>query len=840
MKAPALVPSPAVLRYLASRGETTVIEAGVEVLQTPDGPVEALGRVVVGVERTTFFPAGPALGTEEHCRRLAHLVLGPLSGDYLVFLDSQGRAPDTPWRILSRPGLRRRFHLTLLLAEAAGRLQSAEGIDGVLSEALGQVVRIGPTGLNVLDDAMIQVARPCPEVPTLAAAARALGLFLGASQLIPGGFRILGGRLPLFEYQTSAGPLWLRAGEVARQALLRPEEGSVLAGAARVVGLISRDPFNYPSDPMLRWLEWPRPAEPPRSQDGGLAAELARGRRQALLDGGEIGDGPEIVRVWRCSACGSLHSDTQTLPEGALQLESARLKLRRAVEAAAREQPCSCGALLAQRRLHYALYGHFLVWPGIDIRLEIERLADGRLVESWGCSEPAATHRCLPGEASSEVLQQALDRQDSLATCWVGLMQKASASGQAEAAPAGRLAWLAVLPPGPPDEVARRLDDLLAPVRGWSCRVVTLSAAPSGCRNWAGDFVSRLEEGTLAGVALVDWPGFLETARQALREEGLEPRSDPSRPQQLLIPDQCCWTSLALDQVLDQGLRAGLYPEEIALGAVRQARHRLWQMHSAVALVERLVPEGRLEMEPERRLLRVRLPDREPVELNLEEILASREGVERYLRFALCPEVPTLETCRCGEPSHLAVRVRSASWLASLPADRAGNLARRLVQGAPQLYVRECPHHVVYLQVPDLARAGLSPEVLEALVERDLDRTGGRFRVLVLADLMCWAVAFIGPEAASLASHPGLLAGACEAASLGIPERIAVAALDLNLLVACQPDAPLELLEVLVQQARARLLQDPGPGGEVGLRLQLSRSAPRGRLAIEAIEDVLV
>ncbi len=843
MKTPALRPSLEVLRYLAGRGETAVVEAGAEVLQTPDGPVEALGRVVVGDERTTFFPAAADLGTEEPSRRLAHLVLGPLSGDYLVFLDSQGRALDTPWRTLSRPGLRRRFHLSVFLAEAVGRLRNAEGIGAVLSEALGQEVRTGPTGLNALDDVMVRVARPRPEVPTLAAAARALGLFLGASSLSPGGFRILDGRLPVFEYPTPVGPLWLRAGEVARQALLHPEEGSVLAGAARVVGLVLRDPFTFPSDPVCRWLEWPRPEPAPRSRDGLRASERARGLRQARLDGGRLGGQPEIIRVWRCPSCKEFHSDSQDLPVGALQLESARLRLRRAVDAASREESCSCGGLLVQRRLHHALYAQFLAWPGVDLRLEIERLVDGRLVESWGCSQPAASHRCLPGEASSDLLEQTLDRHDSLATCWLRLMHRAAASGLAEAAPAGSLAWLVVVPPGRPDRVARRLGELLGPLRYGSCRVITLSSTPPGAsgtyRAWAGDFVVRLEEGTLGGVALVDWSGFQESVRQALRQIGLEPHPDPERPGRWLVPDPRYWVHLDLTSLLDRGLWGGWYPEEVALGAARQVQEHLSQVQAALDLARRLAPQARQELEPERGRLRICPTPGEPVDLHLDRVLASREGVERCLRFALCPEVPGLEMCRCGEPAHLAVKLRSPSWLASLPADAAAGLACRAVAGPPQVYVRECPHHSVPLQRADLVREGLSEGPLEACVERDLDRTGGRFRALVLAEEGRWAAAFLGPDAASMVCNPGLVAGACEAASLGMPERVRVQVLDLNLLVVSPPDFPATRLDGLIRRAREALSEDPGPEGPVDFCADLHRTAPRGRLTLEGLEEVL-
>jgi len=820
------------------------MEAGSEELSTPDGPLQALGRVLLGGERATLLSAGPEVGTAEYARRLAHLMLGPLSGDTLLFLDELGRTVETPLRALSRPGLRRRFHFSLIIAEGAGLLKDASSIDSVMSEALGREVRTNPTGLNALDDEMTALARAQPELPTLNSAARALGLFLGASLMLPGGSRILDEDLPVFEYRTSVGPLRLRAGEVAREVLLRPEGGGLLAEAARTVGLLARDPLAFPPEGMLAWIEWATPTEPTPDGEGRQAAEMARARRLALLDRGELEDLPELSRIWKCPRCGRLHQEVQALPASGLFLERDRLQARRIVAVSSREVACPCGAMLSQKLLQHAMFARFLAWPGVDVRVEVERWPDGRLVESWSLNEPAGLARFLPGKPSVGLLQEVLGRRDSLCSLWLDLLARASRSGQAEAAPAGELAWLVVLPEGEPEATADRLRSLLAPLRGWTTRSIPIVGEKSdgkpSFRAWAGAFSARLEGGRLGAVTLVDWPGYVERVRQALRTEGLVHESDPQCSERLLLHEHHSWAAMDLASTLEEGVRIGLHPEEVAVGAVRHARRTLHQVRAAADLAEALVPQGHVEVEPGRRRLCVRQPGGDLVELSLDAVLAAPEGPERYLRFHLGPESPSLETCRCGEPAHLAVKVRGKAWFAALPAGRAERLARRPTQTPAQVFVRECPDHLVYLDWSDLERGGVAREDLENLLERDLDRTGGRFHVLALADPTHWAVAFVGRDAASLACHPGLLAGVCEAASLGIPESVEVAAPDVNLLLAGRPDIPAPLLARLGERALQRLKEGPGAGGALGWISRLERSAPRGRFLIEGIEDLPV
>jgi hypothetical protein len=844
MKVGRLVPTPEVSRFLASLGEAWIVEAGSEVLSTPDGPLQPLARVLLGGERVTLLSAGPEVGTAGYARRLAHLVLGPLCGDTLLFLDELGRTVETPLRALSRPGVRRRFHFSLVLAEGAGRLQDASSIEEVMSEALGREVRCNPTGLNALDDEMMALARAQPEMPTLPAAARALGLFLGASLMLPGGSRILEEGLPVFEFQTRTGPLRLRAGEVAREVLLRPEGGGMLADAARTLGLLARDPSAFPTEAMLAWIEWATPAGSAPDGEGREAAEMARGRRLALMDRGELEDLPELSRIWKCAGCGRLHQEVQVLPASGLFLERDRLAARRLVAASSRQVPCRCGGMLAQTSLQHAMFARFLDWPGVDLRIELQRWPDGRLVESWSLNEPAGASRSLPGRPSVEALHGVLGRRDSLSSLWLELLARASRSGQAEAAPAGELTWLVALPGGVPEATAHRLEELLAPIRGWTTRSVSIvgenSEVNSSFRTWAGEFSARLEGGRMGGLALVDWPGYVERVRQALGAEGLVHEPDDQCPERLLLHEHHSWAALDLARTLEEGIRIGLHPEEVAVGSVRRARHTLHEVRAAADLAEKLVPQGEVEVEPRRRRLCVRHPGGDLVELSLDAVLASPEGAERSLRFHLGPESTSLETCRCGAPAHLAVKVRGASWLSGLPAGRAQSLARRSIPGPAQVLVRECPDHLVYLDWSDLERHGVAREDLESLLERDLDRTGGCFQVLALADTTHWAVAFVGRDAASLACHPGLLAGVCEAASLGIPERVEVAAPDVNLLVAGQPGIPAPLLARLGETALRRLKEGPGAGGEVGWICCLDRSAPRGRFLIEGIEDLRV
>lgn len=835
--------SPTASVYLLGLEETFEVVGGAEVLQTPHGPIEAAGRLVVGGERRTLFHACPELGTEAYCLRLAHLALGPLADDYLVFLDPRGRPVDTPLRALAPAGARRRFHLMLLLAEALGKLDRPEHLEAVMSEALGQRIRTTPDGLYTLDDAMNVLARPHPDLPTLPSAARAVGLFLGVCLQLPHGYEILGGRVPIFEYRTSSGILRLRAGEVAREALLQPDRASMLVETLRGANSLVRDPWSYPPDPLLRWLEWAPEAELPRSADGREAAALARDRRQATLDAGDVDDSPEVARAWRCAGCGRLHMDLQTLRDAApVHLDEARLRLRRAVDSAAKGVPCRCGAMLPQRGLQFAHYAHSLAWPGVDLRLEIERLEDGRLVESWGRSEPAGELAPLPGEPSSQTLQEALGRRYSLAAPWVELMEAAARSGQVESAPAGGLARLVVLPPGRAEETARRLEELLAPARGRACRVVTLSGTPPDAgmsyRTWAPDFAGRLEEGTFGAAAVVDWMGFAELVLRTLRAEGLEPAVDPERPGRILLSDMRSWGSLDLGEELAAGLRSGRYPEEVALGAVRRARQALREMQKALVEVERVAGHGRVEVLADQRLLRVSFPDREALEVGIDALLASGDGLERDVRYLLGAEVPTLDSCRCGEAAHLAVKVRSSAWLEALPGGRGGRLARRNAGGPPQVYVRECPYHLVYLEWADLERSGVGPERVEAVLERDLDRTGGRFRVLHLADPTRWAVAVVGTDAASLGAHPSLLAGACEAAGLEVPPQVEVAAPDVHLLLACAPGIPAAALAPLTRLAGTRLDEGPGRGGELGWRCALEKAPARGRFQIEALEPL--
>ncbi len=842
MKARRLVPTPAVSRFLAGLGEAWFMEAGPELLSTPDGPLQALGRVLLGGERATLLSAGPEVGTPGYARRLAHLVLGPLSGDTLLFLDELGRTVETPLRALSRPGPRRRFHFSLILAQGGGLLQDAAAIESVLSEALGREVRTNPTGLSVLDDEMTALARPQPELPTLPAASRALGLFLGASLMLPGECRILGEGLPVFEYGTPAGPLRLRAGEVAREVLLRPEGGGLLAEAARTAGLLAREPSAFPPESMLAWIEWADPAEAAQGPEGWEAAELARARRSALLDAGELEDVPELSRTWSCSRCGRLHQEVRSLEPSALFLERDRLQARRLVAASSRESPCACGGMLSQKNLQHAMFARCLAWPGVDVRVEIVRASNGRLLEAWSLNEPAGLTRFLPGLPEVEVLFEVLGRRDSLCSSWTGLLARVGRSGQAEATPVGDLTWLVALPAGHPEPTARRLEEILRGLRGRTTRSISLAGqrprSGPGFRAWTGEFTARLEEGSLGAVALVDWPGFVGRVREALRSEGLTHDPDPRCPERLLLQEHRSWAALDLGETLDSGVRLGLHPEEIAVGAVRRARQTLHQVRSAVDLAETLVAQGEVEVEPRTRRLRVRRPGGDLVELDLDAVLGSPEGPERHLRFHLGPESQTLETCRCGQPAHLALKVRGPAWLAAVPAERAADLVRVEVQGLAAIVMRECVHHLVCLETSDLQRHGIRQEELAGLLERDLDRTGGHYRVLALADPTHWAAAFIGPDAASLACHPGLVAGVCEAASLGIPEIVEVAAPDLNLLLAARPGTPAHLLVHLAEQALRRLQEGPGAGGALDWRIRLEHSPPRGRFMIEAIEDL--
>jgi len=490
------------------------------------------------------------------------------------------------------------------------------------------------------------------------------------------------------------------------------------------------------------------------------------------------------------------------------------------------------------------MFARFLDWPGVDVCFELERWPDGRLVESWSLNEPAGAVRLFPGTPSVAVFQEILGRRDSLCSLWLDLLARASRSGQAEAAPAGELTWLVALPGGEPETTAHRLQDLLGPLRGWTTRSVSIvgenSEAKPSLRSWAGEFSARLEGGGVGALALVDWPAYVERVRQALDREGMVHEPDGQCPERLLLHEHHSWAALDLAGALEEGIRIGLHPEEVAVGAVRRARRTLHQVRAAADLAETLVPQGHVEVEPRRRRLCVRHPGGQLVELSLDTVLASPEGPERYLRFHLGPESPSLETCRCGAPAHLAVKVRGAAWLAALPTGRAERLARLPIQGPVQVLVRECPDHLVYLDWSDLDRDGVAREDLESLLERDLDRTGGRFQVLALADPTHWAVAFVGRDAASLACHPGLLAGVCEAASLGIPESVEVAAPDVNLLLAGQPDIPAPVLARLGERALQRLKEGPGAGGQVGWTAHLERGAPRGRFLIEGIEDLQV
>ena len=835
--------TPAAERYLSFLEETWEFEAGAAVLETPDGPVEACGRVLVAREWRTLLPARPEVGTEEFCRRLAHVALGPLAEDYLVFLDSWGLEVDTPLRVLVSPGARRRFHLSLLQAEAQGRLEGLGDLEDVMSEALGQRVFTTMDGLYALDEVMSLVARPQPGLPTLPSAVRAVGLFLGASLQLPGGAQITGGRSPVFEYKVPAGRLRFRTGEVAREALLHPDKPELLAGSLRSVGEFARDPRSWPASPFCRWIEWVADPHPGRSEEGEQACRKSREDRRSYLESSPVSNRPTLSRVWRCETCREMHLDVQVPTElPPAHLEEARGRLREAV-GASKDFSCRCGASLSFKEFRFARYSRFFSWPGKDVGLEVERSADGRLFEGWAVREPGGEDQPLPGEPTAEALREALGRDWSLATSWVRVMEAAAGSRQSELALAGDLTWLAVVPPGPIEATCRRVEELLGPLQGRSCRVIRLSETPAdqpeSFREWAGDFAVRLEAGLFGAVALVDWAGYAQQVLKILASEGLKPVPDPDHPGRIHLSARLSWGTLDVARDLVLGVQSGRYPEEVAVMAVREAHHALQELQRALTAVEALVPGGTVEVDPARHLVEVIPADGPPVELEADALAASGEGLERRARFLLNPEPDRLDLCRCGEPAHLTARICSLQYLETLPRGRVSRLARREKPGLPQILVHECPYHRVDLEKSDLERMGLRLDETEARLERDLDRTGGRFQALRLSETFGWAVALVGSEAASLAIHPGLVCGALEACGLEIPGRMELAALDQNLLLVCGPGVEPPVLAVLAERARALLEELVGRGGELPLRLRFARTPSRGRFQIEAVEEVV-
>lgn len=832
-------PSPVALRYLEALAEPWELLGGAETLATPEGPLDVAGRAEVSGEIRTLIEAASWTGSEQDCLRLGHVALGALAEDYLVFLGPSGEVVDTPLQPLLAPGPRRRFHLRLLQAQRQGRLDRADDIERVMSEALDQPVRCMPDGLYTLDDAMSVIARRRPDLPTLASSARAVALFLGMTCMSASGRRYeLSGKVVRVDLETWSGPLRIQAGEAARDALLGSEPG-LLSSVLRSVSLLARDSGAWPEEVALPYVAWAPDPEGPITPDAEESVTPLMERRQDSVDCGLVPEFPELVRSWRCPGCSRIHEDLQVLVDFTPRtVEVALLRLRQAVAAVVHGALCRCGAALPFGALQAAVYCQYFPWPGVDLQIRVIRAEDGRLLESWSRTESGGSPQLLPGEPSGDILREHLGRRYTLAAEWAPLLEEADRSGELRAAPAGGLTWLLALPPGRPGDIARAVQEALAPARDWEARVLHLRDLPEHFRTGIPAVDGRIASGALGSAAVVDAGGLRARVLSELRNEGISVDPDEERPDLLHLQDLRLGASLDLAEELSHAVAAGRYPEDVVALAVRRARTAMRNVQRAVAEVERLTPKGtKLALDARSHVLRVSLPAQEPVELDLRRLLGPTgddEGLERHVRYLLAPEVPRLDLCRCGEPAHLAVRLRSPEWLAG----REGRLATVPGESPPHVYVRECPYHVRYLDWEALDGMGVPREGLERLRYRDLDRTGTSLRAVRLVGKAPFGILFVGEEAASLASHPALVAGACEAAGVQPPTMLEAISQDQNLLLACAPELPAPLRKVL--QDRGQVLVGQATGGALPLSRTLLMGAIRGRIRVEELEEITV
>lgn len=830
-------PTPVALRYLEALAEPWELLGGAERLSTPDGPLEVAGRAEVSGEIRTMFEARAFPGTEEDCLRLAHVALGALAEDYLVFLGPSGEVVDTPLYPLLAPGPRRRFHLRLLQTQKAGRLERADDIERVMSEALDQPVRCMPDGLYTLDDAMSVIARRRPDLPTLGAAARAVALFLGSTCMSASGRRYaISGKVLLVDLETWSGPVRIRAGEAARAALLGADPG-LLSSVLRSVSLLARDSGAWPEEAALPYVSWAPDPEAPFSEEAQEALPPLLDRRQDSVDCGTVPEAAELVRAWKCPGCAAIHEDVQLLVDFMPRtIEEALLRLRESVVAVKNGALCRCGAALPFSALQVALYGQFFPWPGVDLQLRVVRAADGRLLQSWSRSESGGTPQVLADEPSGEVVRQSLGRRYTLAAEWKPLLEEADRTGQLRAAPAGGLTWLVALPPGRPSDTAAALKEALAPARDWEATVLFLRDLPEAFRTGTPALDGRISSGALGSAALVDMGGLRTRVLAELRNEGISVDADEERPDLLHLQDLRLGASLDLAEELTWAVAAGRYPEDVVALAVRRARTAMRNVQRAVAEVERLTPKGtKLSLDVRRQVLQVVLPGQPAAELDLRRLVGPAgddDGLERHVRYLLAPEVPRLDLCRCGQPAHLAVRLRSPEWVGGR------DLATVPGENPPHVYVRECPYHTRFLKWEALDAMGLPREGMERLRYRDLDRTGTSVRAVRLVGKAPFGIVFVGPEAASLAGHPALSAGACEAAGVTPPTMLDAHSADTNLLLLCAPELPAPLRKVL--QDRGLALLGSATGLPLDLRRTLLLGAIRGRIRVDELEEITV
>lgn len=185
-----------------------------------------------------------------------------------------------------------------------------------------------------------------------------------------------------------------------------------------------------------------------------------------------------------------------------------------------------------------------------------------------------------------------------------------------------------------------------------------------------------------------------------------------------------------------------------------------------------------------------------------------------------------LDRCACGRPAYVTKKWKPLEWLTR--AQRSGT---RLISepslGHAAVFARDCAYHSMYLAE---ATRGLSIDQLEARFEEDLNRHvfSADFE-LVSSPQSVPAVALWGTNIASIALHPGLVAGVLASVGLEWEGRARFRAATTNAIALAARVAEARLLAAAELAARRAAQRMGDPGDALGIEGDVELGTPAGR-----------
>lgn len=827
--------APGSAAYLLNSGEYYQLEAKRDVIKNAHANVEVWGRATVSGERRVFFNGQNNWDDPELRLALIDLALGPLKGDYFVFLNDQGEQVHTCFTPFANPGPRRFFHFSLYKAFCNSEMTnfsgdirelSKFGLASMVSAAGQKKLLLTSAGMQELDDLRTIAARP-QEVFTLRAVATIVGLCLGASVVCSAPTQVTCSDYPVFEFDLEVGKLQVAAGRLALGAFLDPFWAEALSGATRAIADMLVNPQSFPASPYYSWIKWADEANhsqefeiPAEHEDSGAAeadryleqaVSAGRSRRGSTLANQAGANDSAMNLVWWCSNCQKHYVLSKPLVDsGSFDLFGSWMAVREAVASTSAGVPCDCERLLDQSQLQYVGLYKYWPWPGVDIGLELGRISDGRLVEAWtsvevsgGANYEPYQVKVLPGEPSLAVLWQRFKRYDSPLNQLRRAIQADSPADSLGLAGIGGCTYILcsqqpIEQPWYNDESTNKRYRLYGLCQHGS----SLSLLPAS----ADSLASKQGHCYLA----VEWSSYWARARQALADfgadiVGFELADDAKNPAIVVLSAASFCLRMDLLRELDRGIRQGVYPEDTCYYLVAEARQLSSSMTSALAELAVLCPDTEYHLEPKDGLLVVDHNDGlGSRSYSLDTLANCEEGMVSRIRFLFSARPFELYSCRCGQPAIIAIKQRGPRFMAEqLSEEQRANVVvwNPNADGDSQaddfsqsydssseepkrVYVQQCLDHVAVLDRRMLDSTGITVERLHKMQLRDLDRVFSRLRVFM--DSKSSLVAFVGPDAGSLSLEGRLVCGAGEASSVALPERFLCYAKNANVLIVCE------------------------------------------------------